>query len=146
MPIYLTKWYRIFWIHPIEFCYSLEGAYRFVISIVGLFIGNNLGSQSDDKYLHRSDSLRNYESSYSPSSIFFITRRTRDVAHYYFWVCYRQLNISVFCFRVMQIVLVLIIVAIFIIVMLMTFVFHVQVFNTGFLVALTTTEKIDIKL
>lgn len=57
----------------------------------------------------------------------------------------RQLNMLVFCFRVMQLalVLVLIIVAIFIIVMLMTFVFHVLVFNMRFLVPLTTTEKID---
>ena len=57
----------------------------------------------------------------------------------------RQLNMFVFCFRVMQLalVLVLIILAIFIIVMLMTFVFHVLVFNMRFLVPLTTPEKID---
>jgi hypothetical protein len=56
-----------------------------------------------------------------------------------------KLNMLVFCFRVMQLVLVLtlIIVAIFIIVMLMTFVFHVLVFNMRFLVPLATTEKLD---
>jgi hypothetical protein len=56
-----------------------------------------------------------------------------------------KLNMHVFCFRVMKLVLalILIIVAIFIIVMLMTFVFHVLVFNTRFLVPFTATENLD---
>ena len=56
-----------------------------------------------------------------------------------------KLNMRVFCFRVMKLVvaLTLIVVAIFIIVMLMTFVFHVLVFNMRFLVPFTTTEYID---
>jgi hypothetical protein len=49
----------------------------------------------------------------------------------------------VFCSRVMQLALVLtlIIIAIFIIVMLLTFVFHVLVFNSRFLVPLTTLDR-----
>ena len=56
-----------------------------------------------------------------------------------------KLNMRVFCFRVMKLVvaLTLIVVAIFIIVMLMTFVFHVLVFNMRFLIPFTTTENLD---
>lgn len=59
---------------------------------------------------------------------------------------YNLIYMLVFCFRVMQLVqiLVLIIVAIFIIVIFMTFVFHVHLFNSRFLLPIAKTEKLPI--